>query len=878
VTTSDRLILTGSHGADDTCLGGKAANLRRLVAAGYDVPAWFVISTNAFDQALAPIDDHVRQLLVGIDFADTDDVRQTAQQIGDLILSLEWSPELCLALQQSLDELSTDRLSVRSSVLGEDSAEHSFAGQMASFLNVPPAEVPDMVRRVWTSAYSARALAYRHHKGICSTSIRTAVIVQRMVSSETSGVLFTREPETRARECVICAGYGLGEGIVADKVETDTFRIRWDTGLVSGDVSTKTTRLAAATDGGLQEEPVPANRRTPPVLSTEQIHRLHEIGMQVEAHFGRPQDLEWAFDAAGGLYLLQTRPIVFAPQQMDTAISRIWDNANVVESFPGLTLPLTFSFARQGYASSFRDALSGFLWQRDAAKGDDHIFDCLIGLLDGRVYYNLRNWYTMYSYLPGFRARKESFDRMIGVDEKLDVPAAPLSRRQRLGNLAMTAWRLLSVPWSNQRFSRRFDAAYSRLADDDLSTYDEVALADRYRDLERAFAPLWHLTLYNDFGAMTWLGWLQGLCRRWGLSDPRLPNDLLCGQGGIDSVEPVYALIEIAAHVNSTPALRALLASADDQRVWDMAQREAAYTEFYGCLNAHLQRFGDRGPEDLKLEKPGLREDPARLIALIRSYAERGLCVDELRQHEKTIRRQAQQLADAHLRGPVRRAIFGGVLRQTRRGIASRENMRFARSRVYGLVRRLFRRLGELFVERGLLVEADDLCYLTVEEALGTVQGTCSTADLRRLVALRKSDYDTFARRTPRPRLCTTRIPGLELSYEESGAATTTTQLQGTGCSAGSGCGQARIITEPGTPLGPGSHILVARSTDPGWVFLMIESKGIIVERGSLLSHTAIVGRELGIPTVVGVAGATEQIPEGARVQIDGSTGMIQWN
>ncbi|MBT6146643.1 MAG: phosphoenolpyruvate synthase, partial [Gemmatimonadetes bacterium] len=181
-------------------------------------------------------------------------------------------------------------------------------------------------------------------------------------------------------------------------------------------------------------------------------------------------------------------------------------------------------------------------------------------------------------------------------------------------------------------------------------------------------------------------------------------------------------------------------------------------------------------------------------------------------------------------------------------------------------------------VERGLLVEADDLCYLTVEEALGTVQGTCSTADLRRLVALRKSDYDTFARRTPRPRLCTTRIPGLELSYEESGAATTTTQLQGTGCSAGSGCGQARIITEPGTPLGPGSHILVARSTDPGWVFLMIESKGIIVERGSLLSHTAIVGRELGIPTVVGVAGATEQIPEGARVQIDGSTGMIQWN
>lgn len=873
-------ILTSSQDVDVSRLGGKAANLRHLAAAGFPVPDWFVVSTDAFDTAMAAVRTQVNQLLDETNYTCADSIERTSQQIDCLILKLDLDAEFCAALQGSLAELGTHRVSVRSSVLGEDSAEHSFAGQMASFLHVPPTQVPATVKRVWASAYSARALTYRHHKALPSTSIRAAVIVQRMITSVTSGVLFSRDPETRERQSVICAGYGLGEGVVADRVETDTFRVAWDSGDTTHSLSTKTLRLDAASDGhsGVSEQQVAAHLRDVPVLSAQQISQLHDVGVQAETTFGLPQDLEWAFDEAGDLYLLQARPIVFAPSPKNAGPARIWDNSNVVESFPGLTLPLTFSFARQCYATAFRPALAGFLWQPKVAALDDHVFDGLIGLLDGRVYYNLHNWYTMYSYLPGFERRKQAFDQMIGVGEKLDVEAVDLSLGQRLGNVAKTAWRLLTVSRSNRDFQRSFDTAYAGVAEIDLAACNEVDLAVRYRDLERAFTPLWHLTLYNDFHAMTWLSWLQGLCRRWRLVDPSLPNDLLCGQGGIDSVEPLYALLEMASQFNSTPALRQLLDDNDDQSVWEQIQSDASFAGISRRLNAHLQAFGDRGPEDLKLEKPSLRQQPARLIGLIRSYAERGLQVDDLRQHELSRRQHAQALVATQLRNPLQRVLFHGAVQQARRGIASRENMRFARSRLYGLVRQLFARMGELFVERRLLADATDVFYLTVDEVLGTVEGTGSTGDLQGLVELRKADYVTFATRSPDERMWTTGIPGLDLSYSTTAAVAGTSQLQGTGCSAGAGRGQARIIAEPGTPLGPGAHVIVARSTDPGWVFLMIESQGIVVERGSLLSHTAIVGRELGIPTVVGVAGATEQIPEGAEIVLDGSTGVIQWN
>ena len=224
-----------------------------------------------------------------------------------------------------------------------------------------------------------------------------------------------------------------------------------------------------------------------------------------------------------------------------------------------------------------------------------------------------------------------------------------------------------------------------------------------------------------------------------------------------------------------------------------------------------------------------------------------------------------------------KRLLFRFVLHNARRAIANRENMRFDRSRVYGLVRRMFQRLGKLFARKGVLEQASDIFYLTVAEVFGFVEGAALTLDLKSLVALRKAEYARFAELHLKNRLLTTGLPYLSPLEELDKGLPTGNTLQGTGCSSGVAEGVARVVLSAAAAPAGGDYILVAQATDPGWVFLMIGSRGIVVERGSLLSHTAIIGRELGIPTIVGVKDATRLIPDGALLTIDGKTGTIRW-
>ena len=279
-----------------------------------------------------------------------------------------------------------------------------------------------------------------------------------------------------------------------------------------------------------------------------------------------------------------------------------------------------------------------------------------------------------------------------------------------------------------------------------------------------------------------------------------------------------------------------------------------------------------RNPEELKLETPGLHEEPHRLIALIRTCRHSTPHTTAGREAYQ----QAQAIVDRHLKNPLKKLAFAFVLRQARRAIVSRENMRFARSRLYGIVRRVFGRMAELFVEGGLIDTHSDLYYLTVDEIFGMVQGTSVTHDLKALIQIRKAEYRSFSRRDPGERLHTTGIPALDMHYKGAPGPVSEKHLRGTGCSGGLARGTARVVSEPRKPLGKGDHILITRSTDPGWIFLMMQAKGIVVERGSLLSHTAIIGRELGIPTVLAPR-ATQVIPDGACISIDGNTGEIRW-
>jgi len=668
---------------------------------------------------------------------------------------------------------------------------------------------------------------------------------------------------------------------VQDIVDTDTYRIGWNSDEITKDVQDKHSRVTLSANGadGVQLESLPEHQRSQQILSSSQICGLRDLGVKAERCFGAPQDVEWAFDEFGDLHILQTRPIVFNQSKTSQEHVRIWDNSNIVESYPGLTLPLTFSFIRTCYENTFRNAALGFVLRKNEIRKRQDIFKNMIGLLDGRVYYNLLNWYDMLSFLPDFkRHHKEAWDRMIGISHKIDFPQNKRSFLDSLYTIAVVVWKLLTVKQTAKKFFAHFDSAYSQFEDIDFSRFDEHQLLATHDALARAFLKKWHLTAYNDFCATKYYDWLSTLCGRWGLDRyPNLHNHLLCREPGVESVAPVRSLVGLAEQFRADSLYRKLISGEDDHAVWRGIQTMPQYAAIKAALEAHLRAFGDRGLEELKLETKTFREEPEKLIGLIKNYCRRGLTIHAMEQQQEKIRNDAEEFLRQTLKNPIKKLLFRFVLRKARMAVAYRENMRFARSRLYGIVRRLFRGMADLFVARGILDSASDIYYLTVDEVFDTVQGTAVTRNLQALVELRKSEYAEFVRRTPADRIETLGISALNSIHGNGTERPTGNRLKGIGCSSGVVHGSARVVLDPHSGGGNGDNILIARSTDPGWVFLMISSKGIVVEKGSVLSHTAIIGRELGIPTVVGVKDATKLIPDGALITIDGSTGEVRW-
>lgn len=858
---------------DARALGGKAQGLRRLQAAGCRVPRFWVVPADCFAAALGEAAARLRAALDGEKSSNPLCEAQAAA-----VAAVLDEPSVDARLRNAIVAALAGKLSsrrgyaVRSSAVDEDSVRASFAGQLESRLNVPASEVVQSVLEVWRSAFSVRALAYRAQRKLCCDERISAVIVQEMVAAESSGVLFTRGPED-PEEMVVCAAFGLGEGVVDNRVEVDTYRMARASGAIRRQIAEKREQVVVAARG-TRIVAVAVSARRQAALDDRVLRELRSLGLRLETMFAMPLDVEFACDRWGRVHVLQARPIT-APSRAHES-PRVWDNSNVVESYPGLTLPLTFSFAQLGYAVAFapymkRRMVAWFPF-RDPLRERRELFQNLIGLVNGRVYYNLLNWYEMMSVLPGFASVRASWDRMIGVSGRVQAREHRLAWLPRQLAWAYFVWRLLAIKRPVKRFTRRFTHVYGHFAALEYAGLGAEALISRFEALKSALAEDWSLTLDNDFAAMAYFEALHSLCRRWGGRKPEaLANALLRRAPAMESAEPVRALEQLAARVRHDTCLAALFASEDDERILAAVRAPRAYREFAEAFEAYLQAYGDRCLEELKLEQLTFRQCPAALIRTIR---------EQLASPEVSPNRDAAVSQQALLRGiahPLRRAVVRWVLRRAQYALASRENMRFARTRVFGIVRRIFGELGRCFVSQGVLGRPEDIHYLTIDEVSSCVRGTGVTGDLAALVALRRGEYAAAAAQRPPGHLCTCGIPRWRGQPQQSDEIAGGTSADGTPCGGGRAEGLARIVRDPRQTLPPGAHILVAESTDPGWVFLMARSAGIVVERGSVLSHTAIIGRELGIPTVIGVPQATRRIPEGAHLSIDGTTGRIQW-
>jgi pyruvate,water dikinase len=867
-------------------IGGKAANLARLERAGLPVPGWFCVTTAVFREVSAPALASLAGELARFDGSDEQQATRISASIAEAIHATGLPGADRAALHACFRDIATRQsfVAVRSSAADEDSAAASFAGQMDSFLFVPERDLERRVLDCFASCFSPRALAYRKRQGKAPAQ-DAAVIVQQMIDSQLSGVLFTANPTSGdLGETVICAAMGVGEGVVADRAEADTFYLDSATLEVRRRVEVaKRTRVGfdAAQGAGTAVLDVDESAATRSALTDGQLAALVRMGADVQQRFGGPQDVEWAIDAAHRIHVLQARPIT----TLEPARTTVFDNANIVESYPGWSLPLTFSFVRGAYERTFRAASRTMGVPEPVLRANHEVHANLVALINGSIYYNLLNWYKLFLFVPGFEGALPAWEQALGV-QGITPPREPPAtgamgrlhaRWRQLRVAGRLLWLFVRLDRKVEAFHRQFNEIQQDFRQQSLDRADAHELIELSEHIVPAFTEPYAISVVNDAFVQQLYALLAKLIARYNLGEPALRNDLLAGEGVMQSILPLRSLMALAGEIQRDPALRDLFAETPAGAIWQQVADDQRFSAFHERLTRHIDEYGDRTFQELKLETPSAAEDPALVLELLRNYASRGLSSPP-RTDDR--RRAAETTVAARLAGhPVRRALFSFVLGRCRRMVAHREDTRLARSRGFGLMKRIVRALGDRFTRSGLIERPGDIFYLSLEEVSSAVRGASLTRDLRVLVNQRRAEYEVF-KQQPLPSRVTTR--GIALSNVAAAPPPAVAvqadvkELRGIGCSAGRVRARARVVREPHQHLHIRGEILVAPMTDPGWVFLMVPAGGLIVERGSVLSHTAIIGRELGIPTVVAVPGATSRIADGQLLEIDGATGLVR--
>lgn len=882
---------SGAHEARDA--GGKGANLSRLVKLGHAVPPFVVVSAAALDETLHASGAR-REVQKILDRLGPNRIGEEARAIQEIVSKAPFPAPLRNEILAAVREIIAPEefAAVRSSALDEDAAALSFAGLHDSFLFVRGDDaVIDAIRRVWASAFNERALAYRLNAGSSLHEISIAVVVQKMIDPRSSGVAFTVNPVNESvQQVLINALYGAGEGLVSRGFDTDSYVVDKQTMTIEATLAVKSEAVVMAEGGGVRAVAVETGRAELPSLSDDQAHSVAKASIEIEGSFGKPQDIEFAFDHAGKLYILQTRPITTAAEYGPAAGNPLlWDNSNIIESFSGVTSPMTFSVIRRAYTIVYRCFAEVMGIRPGVVQENRFVFENMLGLFRGQVYYNIRNWYRLVGMFPGFNYNRAFMESMMGVRQPSVVDAAPQPAMQRylvelpalmklLGRSGRNFFRIRSL---TAEFETNFRENYSRWSKIDLDSLRPHELMNLYLEFEERVLWKWRAPIINDFFVMIFYGVLRKLTAKWcGDEGGSLQNDLISGEGGIESTEPAKQLLRMAAVAAADDTLREVIVTMEPADSLAMVQGEASFASFSGMIDHYLDLYGFRCMNELKLEEPSLRDNPAFLMMLLRNYltgdaSRLDLAVQDAREQE--IRRDAERRAFGAIRSPIKRAVFRRVLANARLGVKNRENMRFARTRIFGLVREVMRAIGRQFTAEGLIATPQDIFLLTLDEVFDYIKGTAVTTDLAGLIELRRREFDAYRAGAP----ADDRFETFGMAYHRNAYAGPRDEtpleegvLRGTPCSPGRITGSVKVLRSPDEARLSG-EILVAERTDPGWVPLYPSISGLLIERGSILSHSAIVAREMGIPTIVGIRGLTGTLKSGDVVTMDGSAGSV---
>jgi pyruvate,water dikinase len=842
-------------------VGGKAANLGELIAAGFPVPPGFAVTTAAYVQAAA-----------ALDLSDPERARAA-------LASAELPAGVAEAVRTAYAGLGVDvPVAVRSSATAEDLPWASFAGQQDTFLNVVGADaVLDALRRCWASLWTDRAVSYRATQGIDHDVVHIAVVVQQMVDAQVAGVLFTADPVigTRGRT-VIDASPGLGEAVVSGAVNPDHIVV--DADGIHTTPGDKAVQVRPLPGGGTEQVSVTDGTGT--CLTDEQTTALAELGRRVEAHFGAPQDIEWAIDAAGEQWLTQARPITtlhpLPPASGDGL--RVLFCASLAQ---GLTRPIT----PMGLAGIRVVAATASALAFGAPVADPLAGPPAFRTAGGRAFIDIT---PALRSAPGRAILPRALDlmesrsavvlRALFDDPRLAVQQpswTPFVRGLvrvlvRFRVPALVALALVRPDAAQRRVERVGDRVrVLTTAPPDLTATERLDRAVHV--LRQAFAVPPMTAPAAGAGFL-----MLGAARK--IAGPDLDaaavNDVLRSLPHNSTTEMDLRLWALARKLRRDPAASAALRETPPHELARRYRDGALPPTLQSGLAAFLVRHGHRAVAEIDLGMPRWSEDPTHVLGVLANY----LRLDDPELAPDAVFARGAQSADAAVaaavdrvraRSRLRAVALRFALRRVRRLAGLREEHKDYLIRIFAHTRALLAAVGAELGARGRLDHPDDVFFLDLAETRSALAGT----DCRDLVAGRRAEYDRELRRRRVPRVL------LSDGTEPEAVAVPTTgegALVGTAASAGTVTAPARVVLDPvGAHLEPG-EILVAPSTDPGWTPLFLTAGGLVMEMGGPNSHGAVVAREYGIPAVVGVADATTHIKTGQEVTVDGAAGVVR--
>jgi len=836
-TIATILELNCQAGLETRHVGAKAARLAAMAQAGFPVPPAFVVPTAVYSE-------FCRRNALPAPWSER------ALEVAQRMARLEMPADLQTSILKAATKLGSVLLAVRSSSTAEDLNESSMAGQFDTYLNTPPEAVGARVKACWASLYAEAPAVYSRRMDL-KDSPTMGVIVQTQVIPRWSGVVFTVDPVSKSADYFVIEWIqGLGDRLVSGQVTPHRILVRRHHPAFPDDL--------------------------PPALKDHLLQVWH-WARRAEQLFVQPVDMEWAADD-DGVHVLQARPIT----GLCAKESVVWTNVNMAENFPHPLTPMAWSLVDGFYGAYMRSILRAFGWRDDDLKRAAGTIDNLTGIQAGRIYYNLNNWYAVMGFFPCRRWLIRSLNHYIG--QKIPFqhtltcdPLVGISRGRRRFVAVMFWPRLLRRILGAGPQIAAFESVFMhRRRQWRKIPWDRMSLGQLLECLHDVLAFVdrcWAPAAMADVAVMIVPGLLDALIRRWLPSDaPDAEARLFQGMKLI-SMQPSVLIWEIARLIKTDRALLAMLLAGDYASLEENLP-DAVRT----LMTRFMDHYGGRCYHDCMLVAPTFEERHDLFWKLVKSYAEAP--IEHPLSHLDRNRREQGDYARALAAGLKfwQKKIYLHVLRRARQAVALRERGRLLQSLLFGEMRMVVMALGRRLKGQGLLDEAEAIFHLHLDEIQKLLDGkfqfpeTMSSLITRR----RKALEDCNAIEPPSFFFLD---PGevAHLHRRHDPVVSDDDLLKGTGVSRGLATAPARVIHDPlhSSRLQPGD-ILVTYATDPGWTPLFSIVGGLVLERGGMLSHGAILAREFGIPAVVGVENATRIIAEGSLLTVDGHLGTVQ--